>query len=71
MSKIKSTRHAPGSYVVTDGVNEVDVYKVEFDDGEWWVASCFVNHSDPVNTYREARKNAVYILENWKELAAI
>lgn len=71
MSKICSTRHAPGSYTVTDGVHEVEVYRTDYGYGDEWIATCAVNHSDPVLTYREAKECAVYMLENWKELAAI
>ena len=71
MSNIKVTRHCAGSYTVTDGVNECDIYTADFGYGTEWIASCAVNNSDPVNTYRDARESAVYMLEHWEELRSI
>jgi len=68
---IRVTRHGPGNYTVTDGVNECEVYTADFGYGDEWIAACAVNNSDPVSTYRDARAAAVYMLENWNELRAI
>ena len=71
MTNIKSTRHGAGSYTVTDGVNECEVYTANFGYGTEWIAACAVNNSDPCPTYRDARASAVYMLENWEELRKV
>lgn len=68
---ITTRKYCAGLYIVTDGVNEVEVISQDFGYGTEWMARA-VNmsdvYSDPVPTKREAKEIAIDILKNWEEL---
>jgi hypothetical protein len=68
---ITTRKYCAGLYIVSDGVNEVEVVSQDFGYGMEWMARAldmsFV-YSDPLPTKREAKEAAINILKNWEEL---
>jgi hypothetical protein len=64
-----TTRIAPGMYKISDGTNEVEVFRNDFWDGPAWIAlACWDKHTvtDPVPTKRQAVIHAKQMLERKK-----
>jgi len=71
MTRFATHKSCAGYYIVTDGINEVEVYSADYGYGTEWVASAvgiLDLHSDPLPTKREAKVSAEYMLDNWEEL---